>query len=291
MGVFRGSLQALVVSGAAVMAGPAFAADILPPPPPMVAPAAMPSAEFSGWYIRGDVGVGQNRQEKFRSTFDAGFQVPGLAYDQGSVSSHMILGLGFGYQFNSWLRADATAEYNGVSRWRQVESYTGPAAPAAPCGNANRCTDLYRGNISSAVFLANGYVDLGTWHNMTPYIGVGVGMANNRVGVVTDHGVNQGGAGSGPAVSKTNFAFALMGGVAVNIAPNMKLDVGYRYLDKGSMSGGRIDCGNVACGFESHRIRLASHDLRVGLRYMFGETYAAQPPMMAPPPAPLMRKY
>jgi hypothetical protein len=32
-----------------------------------------------------------------------------------------------------------------------------------------------QGNISSAVFLANGYVDLGTWWCFTPFIGAGVG--------------------------------------------------------------------------------------------------------------------
>lgn len=260
----------------------ARAADILPPPPPAAPPIAV-AAEFSGWYLRGDVGIGQNRQEKFRSTFAPNFVVPGLQYDQGSLSSHMILGIGAGYQFNSWLRADATIEYNGAARWKQVESYTGA------CGPALRCIDLYSGRISSAVFLANGYVDLGTWYGVTPYLGVGVGGANNKVGTITDIGVNTGGFGTSPAVSKTSFAWALMAGASVAMTPNMKLDVGYRYLDRGSMKGGAIQCQplNVPCGLETHRIRLASHDLRIGLRYMFGETYAPAP-MIAPP---LVRKY
>ncbi len=291
MGVFKGSIKALALSSTiALSAGTAFAADILPPPPPMEAPRSMPAAEFSGWYIRGDVGIGQNRQEKFRSSFDAGFAVPGLQYDQGSMSSHLMAGVGVGYQFNSWFRADATAEYQGGARWRQVESYTGPAAPAAPCANANRCVDLYHGNISSAVFLANGYVDLGTWYNVTPYLGLGVGMANNRIGSITDNGINQGGFGTAPAVTKNNFAWAVMAGMAVNLAPNMKLDVGYRYLDKGSMNSGRIDCGGaVACGFETHRVKLASHDVRIGLRYMFGDSGYAPAPMAFQ--QPLIRKY
>jgi opacity protein-like surface antigen len=283
MGVFKGSLHALFVTGAAVLAaGPAFAADILPPPPPVEAPMAMPAAEFSGWYLRGDVGIGQNREEKFRSTFSPGFVVPGLQHDQGSVSPQLMFGVGVSYQFNSWLRADATVEYNGGARWKQVESYTGA------CGAALRCVDLYHGRISSAVFLMNGYVDLGTWHNITPYLGIGLGGSNNHVGAITDNGINMGGFGTSPAVSKTSFAWALMAGVAVNIAPNMKLDVGYRYLDKGTIDGGRITCQpNVFCGFETHRMKLASHDLRIGLRYMFGETVYAPPPM----PAPLIRKY
>ncbi len=285
MGVFKGSLAALIFTGAAaVTAGSAFAADILPPPPPIAPPIAV-AAEFSGWYIRGDVGIGQNTKEEFRSTFAPGFVVPGLRYDQASLSSHYILGLGLGYQFNSWLRADATIEYNGGARWKQVESYAGA------CGPAGRCIDLYSGRISSGVFLANGYVDLGTWYGVTPYVGLGVGAASNKVGAITDIGVNTGGFGTSPAVSKTNFAYAIMAGLAVTMTPNMKLDIGYRYLDKGSMNGGAIVCQpvNVPCGLETHRIRLASHDVRFGIRYMFGETYSALPP--PPMPAPLIRKY
>ncbi len=282
MGVFKGSYKALIVTSAVAFAsGAALAADILPPPPPIAAPIAV-AAEFSGWYLRGDVGAGQNREEKFRSTFAPNFAVPGLQYDQASLSSHYILGIGAGYQFNAWFRADVTAEYQGGARWKQVESYTGA------CGAANRCVDLYNGRISSGVFLLNGYVDLGTWHGITPYLGVGLGGAHNRVSAITDVGINTGGFGTGPAVAKTNFAWAVMAGAAVSISPNTKLDFSYRYLDKGTVNGGAIQCqpANVPCGFETHRIRLSSHDFRIGLRYMFADYAPA--PVMAPP---LVRKY
>ena len=85
MGVFKGSLAALIFTGAAaVTAGSAFAADILPPPPPIAPPMAV-AAEFSGWYIRGDVGIGQNTKEEFRSTFAPGFVVPGLRPAGGAM--------------------------------------------------------------------------------------------------------------------------------------------------------------------------------------------------------------
>jgi len=65
------------------------------------------------------------------------------------------------------------------------------------------------------------------------------------------------------------------------------MDFGYRYLDKGSMSGSAIVClpVGIACGLETHKFRLASHDFRVGLRYSFDSA-----PMIAAPP-PLIRKY
>ncbi len=281
MGVIRVSLSVLSVCVPAMLAiNPVSAADFLPPPPPVDAPHAMPPAEFSGWYLRGDIGLGQNRQEKFRSTFDPAFVVAGLQYDEASLSSHYIFGAGLGYQFNSWLRGDATVEYNGGARWKQLESYTDAA-----CGPAGRCVDVYRGRISSGVFLLNGYVDLGTWHGITPYLGAGVGAAHNHISAITDFGINTGGSGVSPAVTKTSLAWALMSGIAVNVGYNMKLDFGYRYLDKGNIDGGAIVCAAPPCGLETHKFRLASHDFRIGLRYMFGEKpYAPMQP-------PLVRKY
>lgn len=279
-----GSLKALALTTALTLgaSGAAFAADLLPPPPPMEAPPAMAVAEFSGWYLRGDIGAGVNREQKVSSTFAPGFVVPGLQYDRSHIHAHGIFGVGAGYQFNNWFRADVTAEYSS-SRWQAQESYAGP------CGVAGRCIDNYHAKISNGVFLANGYVDLGTWHNITPYLGVGLGTAYNRIGAVTDLGVNTGGFGIGTGVSKWNFAWALMAGAAVQVAPNLKLDFGYRYLDKGQMTAGGVVCQpvGVPCGFEMHKFRLASHDFRIGLRYSFDS--APMAPVYAP--APLIRKY
>ena len=44
-------------------------------------------------------------------------------------------------------------------------------------GVTTRCYDNDQGAVSSAVFLANGYVDIGTWWGVTPFVGAGVGGA------------------------------------------------------------------------------------------------------------------
>ncbi|MBM3608486.1 MAG: porin family protein [Alphaproteobacteria bacterium] len=280
-----GSLKALVYSSvlATMASGAAFAADLLPPPPAAEPPMAVAAAaEFSGWYLRGDVGAGINRTQSVSSTFAAGFVVPGLQYDRSSIRGHGIVGIGAGYQFNDWFRADVTGEYNFGSRWQAIESYADVAY-----GAAGRCMNLYNAKVGGGAFLLNGYVDLGTWYHITPYVGAGVGMAHNKVGTIQDIGINMGGLGVGPGVSKWNFAWALMAGAAVQIAPNWKLDFGYRYLDKGSATTGEIVClpVGIPCGFERHKFRFASHDFRIGLRYSFDSAA----PLAAP--GPLVRKY
>ena len=49
----------------AIGTGPAFAADLLPPP--IEAP-YLPGGDFSGWSLRGDVGVGSTQLNDMHST-------------------------------------------------------------------------------------------------------------------------------------------------------------------------------------------------------------------------------
>ena len=79
-------------------------------------------------------------------------------------------GLGVGYQFNSWFRADITGEYRCKVHFSGTDFATFPGS--API------SDVYSGGYTSWVGLVNAYVDLGTWWCMTPFVGAGVGGAH-----------------------------------------------------------------------------------------------------------------
>jgi opacity protein-like surface antigen len=92
---------------------------------------------------------------------------------------------------------------------------------------------------------------------------------------------------------KWNLAWSLMAGVSFDVTQNLKLDIGYRYLDYGKYTTGTSHClaattAGFTCGGGSYVISskndLASNDFRIGLRWMIGEASYA-------PPAPLVRKY
>jgi opacity protein-like surface antigen len=90
--------------------------------------------------------------------------------------------MGIGYAWNSWLRFDVTGEYRTKAGFKATGSYTDFCSGAT-------CFDINTGNISSAVFLGNAYVDLGTWWCLTPFIGAGVGGARNMISGVQDQGI------------------------------------------------------------------------------------------------------
>jgi opacity protein-like surface antigen len=278
--VIMGSLKAFIVAGALAVAAPglAIAAD-LPPPPPVVEPIA--PVPFGNWYLRGDVGVGVAEISNLRSSFDPGFFVPGDTFNAKSIGDSAFVDLGVGYQFNSWFHADVTGEYRTAGLYHAIESFTPPT-----CAFAN-CFDNYNASVSSAVFLANGYFDIGTWYGFTPYIGAGVGVADNIVRGLTDVGTTTGGFGFAPDHSSLSFAWAAMAGIGYAITPNLRLEMGYRYLNMGTVTGGPIQCTNTPfCGHEIQKFNLASNDIRIGMRWMFADLAPA--PVYQPT---LVRKY
>lgn len=293
-----GKSKALIIASAMALisgTGAVWAADLLPPPPPAPIPVAEP--EFGGWYLRADVGIGLNDLRLRQSYDDGGLFHPGniendVRTDQKSLEDSTFLRAGIGYQFNPWFRADVTGEYRTSSAFNAIESFRNTdfagngfgSCGVAPVtfvsanvvtqtGAANpiqRCYDKYTASVRSAVVLANGYIDLGTWYNLTPYVGAGIGVANNRITSLTDFG-NNGGAGIAANNSKWSPAWALMAGVAYSVTPNLKLEAGYRYLDLGSINSKPIVCNDLSpgsCHFEVQRLKLTSNDFHIGMRWL-----------------------
>lgn len=211
--------MAAVLTFTAGLAGAAMAADIgaeALPADDLLANDLLAKApqveETSFWYLRLDGGYVVNEAP------DAGVPLGASLDDAG------LIGIGIGGRFSDWLRLDITADYR-------------TPADAGISGVS--------GDFSVATLLANAYVDLGNWHNLTPYVGAGIG------GAYAD--LDAPGYGSG-----WGLAWGVMGGVAVSLAPNMQLDVGYRYLN----------IENVDFGGGLPEIDQSAHEIRVGLRFL-----------------------
>jgi opacity protein-like surface antigen len=301
-----GSLKALfLVSGAVIgMTNLAQAADLLPPPPRME-PAPMSAPDFSGWYLRGDVGMAiQTANLSPSISPNPLIGQPADAFNSfynSSLSASGLFDVGVGYQINNWLRFDVTGEYRGGSHFQTLEQVGVPSTAA-------QFADFYRGDVSSFIGLVNGYVDIGTWYGVTPFVGGGVGFANNWLSGVTDTGFAYPGLGAPGAPtggylsdqSKLSFAWALMAGLDFNVTQNLKLELGYRFLDYGKLQSGTSHCFNgtgagggfspANCGGSGYTLAthdLMSQDFRLGLRWAFNDT-----PSYAPEPEqPLVRKY
>ncbi len=163
----------------------------------------------------------------------------------------------------------------------------------------NTCNSSASARQSDNAFLANTYFDVGTYYGFTPYVGGGLGLnidtltasanhtetANGQpyaanltpVGPFPPVWVNNQGQTLTPqpnvpftqqfwnrSISSTTYsmAWALAAGVGYKITPSMTLDVGYRYLNSGTVN----TLFNPQTGATIHQSN-ASHQIRVGVLY------------------------
>jgi opacity protein-like surface antigen len=289
------SVKLLIVAGAAsLLTTVAYAADMaIAPPPAMYAPP--PAADFGGWYLRGDIGFSNQSVKNIRKDDPVAYsQITSLTETTGFDAAG-IFDVGVGYRFNNWFRADVTGQYRGKSNFKGTDVFT-----ASAFGLNYNGQDNYNASKSELLFLANAYVDLGTWWCVTPFIGAGVGTSRVSISNFTDTGVNNihpadlvnhipayvGGpvnpsyatAGNG---SQWNFAWAAHAGLAYQVSSNVMLELAYSYVNLG---GGTTGVISDFTGFNAGHVfkfnDITSHDLTLGLRYNFD---SPQQPVYAPP--------
>jgi opacity protein-like surface antigen len=285
------SLKVALFAGAAIAAAftSAQAAD-LPPimqAPQMIAPAQV--QEMGGWYLRGDIGVGVQKFTEFDHTqTNSAFVWPASwRIDQRDMSDTTFIGGGIGFQWNSWLRFDATAEYRMKNAFKAIGSYT----EFCPFG---RCFDVYEGNHSALSLMANAYVDLGTWMCLTLFVGAGAGVVRHSITGLTDVGYVNGSTGFGFAANNDfaewKFAWQVQAGVAYNVSNNFKVELAYRYINFGNVNTSIIDCSNGGCSTGGGPrafytfTNMDSQDIKLGMRWLL------QPEQQPVYQQPLMRK-
>ena len=229
-----GLLLAAQISAAAAADMP----DTLPPPRSQWRPPP-PLDLNTGWYLRGDLGYAWGSTGNAEAA--PGFTSP----TDNKLGNGVTGGGGVGIK-TRWLRTDLTIDY---------------LAPLKYDGMIATPNDV-TAKISAVSALFNGYLDLGTWYHMTPYIGAGAGVGYVRV---TDYASALAPPFTADSHHQWNFAWAAMFGMAYTVAPNLQVDLGYRYLHFGDATTSSDSFG--AMNFKN----IAAQEVRVGLRWSFDD--------------------
>ncbi|GAB4534211.1 MAG: porin family protein [Roseibium sp.] len=261
-------IKRLSLTGFAVVLSTAgFAADL---PTPVIEHVPQIPA-VGGWYLRGDIGY------KIYSTPDLKYGTLDF-YDEKMDGTFMI-GAGVGYKFNSHFRTDFTIDYE----------FPAEVSAKAPCGLCGRDYSIEKADIDVWTFMLNGYVDIGTWNRITPYVGAGIGASYVTTSDIRYDNGSGGGTGTYEGDSKWNFAWALMAGASYDITPNLALDGGYRYLNIGDAHSAKF-----ATGGQNTRIEykdLSAHEFRLGARYTFNSMRAPAGPVYYEPQGPITSNF
>jgi opacity protein-like surface antigen len=257
---------------AALVCSAALAADLSPLKAPYF---LTDTAGPGGWYLRGDIGVGAQKFKSYNFTqtnmANGGAWPTTWRIDQKDIKDATLIGVGIGYQWNDWLRFDITGEYRSDVKFKAVGSYF---------NGTDRSFDVYDGDHSAMVVLVNGYVDLGRWWCVTPFLGVGVGGAYHRTASLSDTALNTNGLGASAFgfanqdASNWSFAWAAHAGLSYTISPKLKLEFAYRYLSMGNAKTAEVLCGAGGCGTGTgprafySLTDFSSHDFKMGVRWL-----------------------
>ncbi|HEX3496026.1 MAG TPA: outer membrane beta-barrel protein [Methylocella sp.] len=274
----------VAMAGAATLAAwssltmPAAGADFGQPFPGLAAPAPLDDrvAFASNWYIRGDLAYAQETFPNI-SPFTFG--------SSPSVLNTYSAGIGFGYKVNNYFRTDLILDYR--SQIHAIGSDTtncfinvANPTPLQPNPRPATCNGNFDSEIHRSDLLANAYLDLGTWSGFTPYIGAGAGFTwarNNQSVKFTLNGLPcQASCGftdgsnivtfadfdHNQSSMTYQFAWAVMAGVSIAMTDHALLDVGYRFLDLGTVTG----LSSVTGTSVTQRVR--ANEVRAGVRYM-----------------------
>ena len=232
----------LVVSGVAgtICARAADMPALFPEPAYQEAEPPAQMEYGTGWYLRGDLTASNDVVPTMLGT---------LANSSVKRDWNFGGGGGAGYKFNDYFRVDATGDYLSSERRSATDFATGITS---------------RASLDRWVGLANGYIDVGNWSGLTPYVGAGIGVG----GIST--------SGSFSTVDGTTtklgshddyqMAWAAMAGVAYHVSPHLLLDIGYRYLDLGTYRAPQGSDLQRAV-YNGNKTALTSHEVRVGVRY------------------------
>jgi opacity protein-like surface antigen len=268
----------LPLAGLCALAEPAASADFGQPFPGLAVPAPRDDrVEFaSNWYVRGDLAYAQETFPNI-SPFTFG--------SSPSVLNSYSAGIGMGYKVNNWFRTDLILDYRsqlhavGSSPTNCFTNVDNPT-PLQPNPQPTTCIGNFESKIRRWDLLANGYLDLGTWDGFTPYIGAGAGVTWARINQSVNFTFNgqpcfaSCGFPTAPvgtfifadfdrSQSSTNwrFAWAAMAGIAIAMTDHAQLDVGYRFLDLGTVTGLSSATGTTV----TQRVR--ANEVRAGVRY------------------------
>lgn len=170
-----------------------------------------------GWYLRGDLGY-RLLHIGTASSSDA-TQVPAPA--SSKLDNNIVGGYGIGYQWD-WLRFDVTGDYGGRNK------YTGTTAGGA----------TLTGQVETFTALVNGYVDLGTWSKLTPYVSGGIAGAYVAVSNYSNPAAVAPMPSAALAEHRWNLAWAATAGISYNVTRDFLIDASYRHIDMGDASGG-----------------------------------------------------
>ena len=200
----------------------------------------------SGFYV--GVQGGLNMFNNNKTTGPLGFFDYKVGYDKGFTFGGFA-----GYDFGKFFRAELELTYKQAEIDSLKTSFLGLPINLP-----------IQGKVKNLNVMANAYFEYPVNSLITPYVGVGLGMAQIRGTGLT---LNLPIIGQKRNVQDTVFAYQLIAGVGFNVTDHVTIGMDYRFVDT---LKGRFELKDVFFGFDApFKMKLSSHNFMVNVRYNF----------------------
>jgi opacity protein-like surface antigen len=179
----------------------------------------------------------------------------GKSNDLGSAG---VVGIGVGRYFNNNMRGEMSLNYRDGHQLGTTDTlYAGYS---------------YKADLKSVSMFLSGYYDFNSINlsgkSLTPYIGGGIGLARNDMGVttITVSGEN---LTSIEGKNVTEFAWKLGAGANLNLTEKCSLDLNYQFVDLGKFKSGSLVSNTMTNMHKPFEGDYRTNELTIGLRYKF----------------------
>lgn len=149
------------------------------------------------------------------------------------IGNSFLYGIGAGYRFNSLIRTDIT--------YSQRDNFEHDKTAYFNTDAVRQTFDIKNKTLmANAYFNFNGLKNSTSW-KLDPFVGFGLGYAWNEVENYKEQG---------PTAltfnyrkkKHNNFAWQLSLGITAHISKHLDADLGYRYLNIGKITTGKLNC-------------------------------------------------
>lgn len=170
------------------------------------------------------------------------------------VGGSAVVGAGVGWDLGNNVRADAMVNYRGGFKADETQ----------PDGTN------FKSDVKSWNLMLNGYYDFGM-ASLKPYVGLGVGVARNKVSDVrATNPVAPGLVVSFPEGAKTSFAWSVSAGMGIPVSGVGLFDVALSYVELGNIetdAGQATAPGVLPTSYAGSKGKLKAWELTIGLRF------------------------
>lgn len=167
----------------------------------------------------------------------------------------LSVGMDMGYYYDLPMRLELEYVYRGKAEFGQ--------GPSTVWSGGQAFTASHSFDVTAHSLMANAFYDFNNDSVFTPYIGAGLGFA--YLDTTYRAGIANGLSGSVASTSNNwNFAWNVGAGVAYHINDAVALDLGYRYVDLGTVETGTTTVSNF---LGSSSVDYTAHEMSIGLRF------------------------